>query len=397
MMTRMLVFVVCMVVAAAGAALSAPGGDEEQGRRTAPRDTRDEGEVHRPAPIGSSGGAMNPDISVVVNSMTLFTDDTGNDARNRLRIAETELAFQSYLYPGIRGDFIMAMHQENGAWDVHPEEAVVSFLDLPLGFQLQAGRRLIQFGRLNPVHPHHWVFASEPLVLMSFLGEHSWLDDGVQIDWLVPNPWDLYCKIAGGAWSGESGGHEHAEDEALGVGHAHAIVWHGHVYNGRANVDLPFGEMSNAAAGYSIAWDEGAWTVLHGIDLVVTYRHPLSYHRLRWQSEIFRAHVKDYADDPVGLYSFVSFTPSKYWEVGARYDWSEFLPAHADTGDVQATENPRNSYEWGVSAFLTYYFTHSLYLRTECRHSVDRFDAAENQAIIQLVWGLGPHAHRLED
>jgi hypothetical protein len=363
---------------------------------------QENGPVHRAAPLGSSGGIMNPDISVVVNTMALFTDDKENDARYRLSIKEAEIAFQSYLYPGIRGDFIVAMHEESGEWHTHPEEAVVSFLDLPLGIQAQAGRRLIPFGRLNAVHPHHWVFYSEPLVLLNFFGEHPWFDDGIQLDWLVPNPWDIYCKLAAGAWSGQSMEHHHSDSgETAGEEDAHAestsIEWHGKAFNARANIDLPFGELSNAVAGYSVAWDEGAHTVLHGADFTLTYRHPLSYTRIRWQSEVFMARTKDGNGNHVGCYSFVAITPNKYWELGARGDWSEFLPEHheADNGDDNAAA--LNDHEWGVSAFLTYYFTHSLYLRSEYRHILDRFDAAENQAIVQLVWGLGPHAHRLDD
>jgi len=358
--------------------------------------------VHRAAPLGSSGGVMNPDISAIVNTMALFTDNEENDARNRLFIKEAEIAFQSYLYPGIRGDFIVAMHEESGAWHVHPEEAVVSFLDLPLGFQVQAGRKLIPFGRLNAVHPHHWVFCSEPLVLLNFFGEHPWFDDGVQLDWLVPNPWGIYCKVAAGAWSGESMKHDHSDaGESAGDGEGHAeaasIEWRGKAFSARANVDLPFGELSNAAAGYSVAWDEGAHTVLHGADLTLTYRRPSSYTRIRWQTELFVADAEDTEEDRLGLYSLVAFAPNKYWELGARGDWSEFMPEHHDAGDAQDEDAPLNDHEWGVSAFLTYYFTHSLYLRPEYRHTLDRFDTRENLAIVQLVWGLGPHAHKLDD
>ena len=63
-------------------------------------------EVHKAAPVGSYGGIMNPDISVIVDSQLLYTDDVANEDRDKLRINEAELAFQCYLYPGIRGDFI---------------------------------------------------------------------------------------------------------------------------------------------------------------------------------------------------------------------------------------------------------------------------------------------------
>ncbi len=39
---------------------------------------------------------------------------------------------------------------------------------VPLGLQL--GRKFMNFGVLNPVHPHHWPFADRPLML----GSQAW-------------------------------------------------------------------------------------------------------------------------------------------------------------------------------------------------------------------------------
>ena len=58
-------------------------------------------EVHHAAPVGSYGGIMNPDVSAVINTWALFSDDKSNERRDRVLIKEAELAFQSYLYPGI--------------------------------------------------------------------------------------------------------------------------------------------------------------------------------------------------------------------------------------------------------------------------------------------------------
>jgi hypothetical protein len=361
----------------------------------APATAETEGTTHRSAPVGSPGGIMNPDVSAVVNTTIFFTDDKSETDRNTLSIQEAEIAFQSYLYPGIRGDFIIAMHPEGSEWHVHPEEAVVSFLDLPLALQAQAGRRLIPFGRLNPVHPHHWAFATTPLPLAHLFGGHAWYDDGVNVDWLVPNPWGVYCKLAAGVWSGETlEGHEHGDEHAAEEEHGHAfIAWHGNAYTARANFDFPVGEMSNVVIGYSAGWDDGSRTILHGGDLTITYRRPMSYHRLRWQSEIFLVDAEG-GDSPIGLYSLLAFTPDKYWELGARYDRSELFAPREEEGGATPIVNGE---EWGLSAFVTRYFTHSLYLRAEYSRSLDRFDVCENRATVQLVWGLGPHAHRLEE
>jgi hypothetical protein len=394
----MMHYLIVLTVVMLSVAVSIPTGPAMCAAETsaAPDTGEGEGQTHRAAPIGSYGGIMNPDISAIVDSWALLTDDRSVEERNTLFIKETELAFQSYLYPSIRGDFIAAMHNEAGSWHIHPEEAVVTFLDLPLDLQARAGRSLIRFGKLNAIHSHHWPFASEPLVLRNFLGEHSWFDDGVEVSWLVPNPWMLYVKTSLGTWSGAGSAEEHedgGEAEEPRV-HAGGIEWHGKVSTGRASIDVPFGALSNVTGGYSIAWDESGRTRLHGFDLSVTYRRPVSYRRVKWQSELFLANnVEAREADPFGFYSMVVLTLNKYYECGARFDRSEYLE-HA--GDLSAAAAPRD-YEWGLSGFLTYYFTHSLYLRVEYVHQVDWFDRDVSVVIAQLVWGLGPHAHRLED
>lgn len=351
--------------------------------------------VHRAAPVGSYGGLMNPDVSAVVDLWGLLSDNGGNPLRDRLNIRETELAFQAYLYPGIRGDLIIALHEHDHESEVHPEEAFVSFLDLPLGFQLLAGRKLMNFGRLNSQHPHHWKFAAQPLVLDNFFGDHPFFDDGVQADWLLPNPWDLYCNLTFGRWTGGTLGHEHESDgDDEGAHSPQTLRWRGAIYNGRATLDLPAGEISNIFLGYSIVWDEGRNSYLHGADMTLTYRSSMSYKRLKWQSELFYAETEEeHTPNPYGLYSMLSLTWNQYWEFGARYDRSEFFHQEQEQEEGQYKKN----YEWGITGFLTYYFTHSLYLRCEYAYSIDRFEVEENRFIGQIVWGLGPHAHRLEN
>jgi len=350
------------------------------------------GDVHRPAPVGSYGGIMNPDVSAIINTWALFSDNKENEMKDRVTLKEAELAFQSYLYPGVYGNFIVAMHMHDDEWKVHPEEAYVSFLDLPFGFQFHVGRRLVTIGKANAIHPHHWSFATQPLVLENFFG-HAWFDDGATIDWLVPNPWDVYFKLAFSAFSGATP-HHHEEalrDTLCTKEHIH---WSGKTFNFRASTDIPFLDLSNAVIGYSAGWDEGFHIVIHAIDFTLTYRRPNSYKKLRWQSELFVTRAKDASSfEPYGFYSMLRFTINKYWEFGLRYDESEYF----FEGEDDSTAGCEREREFSGQAFLSYYFTHSMYLRFEFRHFVNYRDVTENQLIAQLVWGLGPHAHRIED
>ncbi len=334
--------------------------------------------AYRGAPVGTYGGIMNPDISIVVDVQALFTDDKDNDNRNKVRIPEAELALQAFLYPGVRADFVAAFEQhyegDNVETEVDIEEAYASFLDLPFGMQLEAGRKLMNLGKFNPVHPHHWRVAQTPLVLEHLFGHHPWYDDGAQLSVLVPNPWDLYAKAGFGIFNGKDPGHAHEQN----------VDWDGHVYLARSSFDLPVSDEASCVVGYSAAWDEGGNTALHDVDATLNYRWPMTYRKLKWHNELIYADIDDINTNSLGLFSILSHTLDKYWEIGLRYDWAELL--HDDDKD-----------EWAAGAFLTYYFTHSMYLRGEYRYTDRPGGDKENAFIIQFVWGLGPHAHRIED
>ena len=361
-----------------------------------------EGPRHKAAPVGAYGGLMNPDLSVITNFKAFVSDDDDNPLHKKFLVQEAEIGLQGYLWPGIRGDVFAALEQHVGEdRDIHTEidleEAYVSFLDLPLGFQIQAGRKLQDFGRVNPIHPHHWAFPDTPLSLRHLFGDHPWFDDGIQVSTLVPNPWDVYFKIQGGLWNGRKLGHVHEhedEDHEDAVGFEGPVDWGGHVFTARASLDFPLGDHTNLMPGYSFAGGEFGDAFLHGADLTLIYRWPQSYRRLRWQNELFfgdfeltgHEHEDGYVPrrdvDAWGGYSLLVLELDKYWETGVRFDWWN----SEDLDD-----------EWGMTTFLTYRFSHSMYLRPAYRFSKFPGGEDEHMGLLQLVWGLGPHAHRLED
>jgi len=372
-----------------------------------------QGAPHQPAPPGGSGGIMNPDLSAVVDVQALFTDNKTNADRNKVRVKHLELAVQGYLYPGIRADIIPALEMvyegDEVSVEVDLEEAYLSVFQIPylsenLPLELQAGRKFMNFGRLNPVHSHHWPFADTPLVLANLFGEHAWFDDGLQGSLKVPNPLDLYLKTTFGFWNGKQLGHTHeglghdhhedAEDEGEEDDHgdhdhahheAQPISWDGHVYLSRTVLGIPFSRQADSLVGYSLAWDEGMDTVLHGADLTLTFRFPGTFQRIRWQNEFFAADLGLRDITRYGGYSLLAVDLSRTWQVGYRYDQTQTLDPH------------ESGHEWAASGFLTYYFNHSLYLRGQYRFRRMVDDTGEHNGTLQLVFGLGPHSHRLDD
>lgn len=356
-----------------------------------------EGEAHRAAPVGSYGGIMNPSISAIADIQALFTNNEENPNRNKICVKHVEFAFQGYLYPGIRADIIPALEMEYIGDEVHVEidleeayltASPIPFLGeyVPLGLQL--GRKFMNFGRLNPIHAHHWPFVDTPLVLESFLGPHNWYDDGLQGILNIPNPWDLYLKTTFGYWNGKSLGHAHGEE---GEDHLHdvggPIEWDGGVYLSRTVLGVPFGRTSDLLLGCSVSWDESGNTSLVGGDLAFTYRFPGTYHRLRWQNEFAAVNTAEEAVDYAryGGYSLLLFSLGKHWETGYRYDRTQILSPVIDKD------------EWASTGFITYFLTHSLYLRGQYRYRRMLDDEEEHNGYVQAVFGLGPHSHRPEN
>ena len=357
-----------------------------------------EGALHRAQPVGS-WDIMNPSISAIADIGALFTNNKVDPNRNKIRVKHVEFVFQGYLYPGIRADVIPALEMEYINDEVNVEidleEAYVTLSPIPLVGEfvplgLQLGRKFMNFGILNPIHPHHWPFADTPLVLESFFGPHNWYDDGLQGILNIPNPWDLYLKTIFGNWNGKKLGHTHGDE-----GHEHEVAdhehmlgepieWDGRIYLSRTVLGIPFGRTSDLRLGASVSWDESGSTSLVGGDLTFTHRFPGTYHRLRWQNEFMAADVCKGDYWRYGGYSLLVFSLGRYWETGYRYDQSQVM-------------NPLvNNDEWASTGFITYFLTHSLYFRGQYRFRRTLQDEDEHNGYIQMVFGLGPHAHRLE-
>jgi len=338
--------------------------------------------VYKSVPIGNYGGKLNPDLSLVVDMQGLFTN-AKSDQYGKMMLKGVELVFGSYLYPGIRGDVVFTFEQEykeknDVETEIHFEEAYISFLELPLGLQLVLGRKLIDFGKLNQNHPHHWHFVDTPPAIERIFGDHPWADDLVNISFLIPNPLDIYFKESFSVINGKPLGHHHEEEEnGDEEHHHHGIHWSGRVFNSRTSIDFPW---INTVFGYSHSWDENNESAVQGLELTYKYQFPgYVYRRLKLQNEYLWGKSEEKNIYP-GLYSMIALALNQYLELGLRYD------AIFENEELEI-EN------WAGNMFATYYFTHSFYLRGQYQHK----SSQENTLYLHLSWGFGPHSHRLED
>ena len=106
---------------------------------------------------------------------------------------ELELALQSVIDPYARADIFISFTPSG----VDVEEAYLTTLTLPAGFQVRAGKFFSPFGRLNQQHPHVWDFVDAPLAMDRLLSADTLKGPGVDVAWLAPLPWFAELHLAG--------------------------------------------------------------------------------------------------------------------------------------------------------------------------------------------------------
>ncbi len=118
-------------------------------------------------------------------------------------IPQVELALRGAVDPFFTGEvFLVGSLDEEGETVLELEEAVARSTALPFGLeqhglQLEVGQMFTEFGRLNPRHPHSWLFADQPVVLTRFFGGDGLRNPGVRLGWLLPLP--FYAELHLGA------------------------------------------------------------------------------------------------------------------------------------------------------------------------------------------------------
>ncbi|MCP4050049.1 MAG: hypothetical protein GY730_05015 [bacterium] len=332
-----------------------------------------------------------PDISLVGNILGTFGSDDHLKNNKKLVVEETELAIQGYLYPAIRMDVIMSLHRHDSTYQAELEEAYVSFLELYLpgagihipDLSVKAGKKLLDIGKINAVHPHHWNYVTRPDVLNSFFGEHGLSGQGLSFSYLLPAP--FFCQWDIGAWYIDSADshddEEHSENENVdGMSHYNYLTRLWTSFELSQDQELETG--LNAITGYGSHYQEHKDRItVTGFD--ITYEKFISsYQKLFFQNEVYmlKRELPEGTFNRSGFYSFLNYRMNKYWDCGLRYDYVE-----APSTDTI------------IMSHLSAIVTHSLTEMTKARIQYTKSLRDSDYAIYcQLTFGTGPHSHTLE-
>ncbi len=153
-----------------------------------------------------------PDISVIGDFALAFDsydvaaasprpEPFGPPSKPEPIFQEVELGLQSVVDPYVRADVFGSLSSEGA----EIEEAYLTTLALPAGFQVRAGKLFSPFGRLNQQHPHAWDFVDAPLAAVRLLADDVLSGPGADVAWLAPLPWFAELRIAGQGTAPQAG------------------------------------------------------------------------------------------------------------------------------------------------------------------------------------------------
>ena len=78
---------------------------------------------------------------------------------------------------------------------VELEEAFFTTTALPYDLQARGGYFFLDFGRVNPLHPHAWTYLDQPVILTRLMGSEGLRSVGAELSWLAPVAWFSQLEV----------------------------------------------------------------------------------------------------------------------------------------------------------------------------------------------------------
>ena len=272
--------------------------------------------------LGQSGtvspSLMNPALSVIGDFRGNYFDS--EQRKFSLNFEEAEISLLSSIDPYAKADFYFSFARNaDGEYVGTVEEAYLTTLSLPLDLRLKAGRFRLPIGRINPVHPHALPFSDMPAPIVAFLGEDGLIDDGISVNWFIPNPFGFYQDIDIGLSTVSM------ESPLFAPPGADRYLWTAHLKNFwdvDENTTLEIGLSGLTGPNHA-----GYTSNLGAADLTLKWK-PLQMNRYKslvWQSEFFlsRYGLEESASVKTwGMYSFLTYQLGEQWFITGRYDYT---------------------------------------------------------------------------
>ncbi len=357
----------------------------------------------------NSQTTVNPDISVIGDLRAFSHDDASRAAEaEELNLAdpEIELYVSGYLNPYARAAAFIGWHPGANA---EIEEVYVEFVrGLPLGASVRAGKYLLEFGRLNPVHPHAYSFVKRPLPHELFFGDEGLADVAVRSSFLLPTG-SAYTELMGGVLKGDAllgHGHEHEENG----GHEQEEARPDLGFFGRLTTSVATSEYGELAVGASVLNSvheiavhdiavaaqqqeeetEQLRSWVGGVD--VKYRHRSSrYSAIQVEAEALLRSQETHEFGNLtsyGGYGYIDYRFRQRYNAGGIFEYVETEGVHED-GGVESVEELNI---WRAGLFVGFAPVEETSLLRLAGHWTEPSESDGFwELTLQLVFSLGPH------
>src|SRR4051812_35358698 len=338
--------------------------------------------------------SFNPDLAVVSDFVGNLSTLNSNKARNRFDIRAVELDLRAAVDP--RADAVAVLPftrdvedplffqkgMEQGGPDnsVEIEEAYLFLHDFGVpNLTAKLGHFHLRFGRQNILHSHDWPTVDNSFVNQSFLAGESIADSGISLSYVIPPRLvhDQYVEIIAEIISGEGGESPTLNNDASVDSPAlnlHAL-WN-HDVSKDWNLEL------------GTSWLTGKHdnsghldTNLFGFDFTLIHTDPTG----RFNNQVFIGEAiygqtdtsNTETQNSFGAYLLAQQQLNRDWYLGARLDWTQ--NALADNQQV-----------WGVSPYVSWYWSEFLRFRLEYQHK-EGDTPDDNSLYLQITWIFGAH------
>lgn len=334
-------------------------------------------------------------------------------------LGQAELSLAGAVDPYFTGEAHMVYKIDalSGDSQVELEEAFLKTLALPWGLQAKAGQYLTEFGRINPTHPHAWLWMDQPVIVTRLFGSDGLRSPGGRLAWLIPTPW--FSEIQAGIQNanGETARSFLGNPETTiaarpffdrnmnGFGELLYSTHWSNSFNLSPTITAQLGASGLYGPNHS---SPGGKTWIYGGDVVVKWK-PFDHFR-GWpfvvlegegMHRIYRANAVNFPDGSFfsketfhdyGLFSQLLYGFYPRWAAGVRYEY-----INGNNPDGTQLFDPLRAKRQRVSPLLAFYLSEFSRLRLQYNYDktgqLNRGDAHSVWAGIEFLFGTHP-AHK---
>jgi len=365
-----------------------------------------------PDTVFSSGAlglqALNPEISVVGDSVSWYGDTEGDDRRSDFGLRVLGVHFESYLDPYSKLKACVPVG-DNGA---ELGEAYITRYDMGKNMNLTLGKFHQQFGVVNRWHVPGLDQVEFPLALRQILGGPL-ESTGVSLDWSFPGSTSgaqgLTLQLTNGTNARVFG--QNARNFPT------ALVRYTNYRDLSKDKYVEVGV--TALAGQNNHWsmnqpgtgiyteNRNLETWMLGADLTLLWEptEAMRYRNWLWRTEAYYLNKNILAPDGSGkdsinawgAYSYLQNKISRTTEIGARLDYYKpDVKSYANTAGLSL--NPlavttSGSRQWQVSPYLTWWQSPWVKWRLEYNRRWGKGLPDDNRLLVQCTFAAGPHKH----